>query len=164
MNPTWAKGYARKGAALHGQRRYVEAIDAYELGLKIEDSPALRKGLDEVKAAKGACLARLCLFRLCISPRTLVYAILRLYSGGRARRWSRGNGHRKNVQRPGHVGKARLQSTYRQAPRRRELHAKSVCVVCRPMVPRTLESLSCSSSSYNKIPNWHRPCSAAIHA
>ena len=55
MNPTWAKGYARKGAALHGQRRYVEAIDAYELGLKVEDSPALRKGLEEVKAAKGAC-------------------------------------------------------------------------------------------------------------
>ncbi|KAF8485366.1 chaperone [Russula ochroleuca] len=54
VNPTWAKGYARKGAALHGQRRYVEAIDAYELGLKIEDSPALRKGLDEVKAAKDA--------------------------------------------------------------------------------------------------------------
>lgn len=55
VNPTWAKGYARKGAALHGQRRYVEAIDAYELGLKIEDGPALRKGLEEVKAAKGAC-------------------------------------------------------------------------------------------------------------
>lgn len=55
VNPTWAKGYARKGAALHGQRLYAEAIDAYELGLKIEDSPALRKGLEEVKAAKGAC-------------------------------------------------------------------------------------------------------------
>jgi stress-induced-phosphoprotein 1 len=35
-------------------RRYVEAIEAYEAGLKIEDSPALRKGLEEVKAAKGA--------------------------------------------------------------------------------------------------------------
>jgi hypothetical protein len=54
VNPTWAKGYARKGAALHGQRRYVEAIETYETGLKIEDSPALRKGLEEVKAAKGA--------------------------------------------------------------------------------------------------------------
>lgn len=54
MNPAWAKGYARKGAALHGQRRYAEAIETYELGLKIEDSPAIRKGLDEVKAAKGA--------------------------------------------------------------------------------------------------------------
>lgn len=53
MNPTWAKGYARKGAALHGQRRYVEAIETYEAGLKIEDSPAIRKGYEEVKAAKG---------------------------------------------------------------------------------------------------------------
>ena len=53
MNPTWAKGYARKGAALHGQRRFVEAIETYEAGLKIEDGPAIRKGYEEVKAAKG---------------------------------------------------------------------------------------------------------------
>ncbi|KAH9017984.1 chaperone [Lactarius pseudohatsudake] len=53
VNPTWAKGYARKGAALHGQRRYVEAIETYEAGLKIEDSPAIRKGYEEVKAAKA---------------------------------------------------------------------------------------------------------------
>jgi tetratricopeptide (TPR) repeat protein len=54
VNPSWAKGYARKGAALHGQRRYVEAIETYEAGLKIEDSPAIRKGYEEVKAAKSA--------------------------------------------------------------------------------------------------------------
>jgi stress-induced-phosphoprotein 1 len=54
VNPTWSKGHARKGAALHGMRRYVEAIEAYEVGLKIEDTPALRKGLEEVKSAKGA--------------------------------------------------------------------------------------------------------------
>ncbi|OJT13177.1 Heat shock protein sti1 -like protein [Trametes pubescens] len=54
VNPTWPKGYARKGAALHGQRRYDEAIEAYEAGLKIEDSPALRKGLKEVVDAKQA--------------------------------------------------------------------------------------------------------------
>ena len=53
VNPTWAKGYARKGAALHGQRRYVEAIETYEAGLKLEDNPILRKGYEEVKAAKG---------------------------------------------------------------------------------------------------------------
>ena len=53
MNPAWSKGYARKGAALHGQRRYDEAIAAYEEGLKLEDSPVLRKGLQEVKDAKG---------------------------------------------------------------------------------------------------------------
>ncbi|KAH7888080.1 chaperone [Phlebopus sp. FC_14] len=53
LNPTWGKGYARKGAALHGSRRYDEAIAAYEKGLEYEDSPALRKGLQEVKDAKG---------------------------------------------------------------------------------------------------------------
>ncbi len=53
VNPSWSKGYARKGAALHGERRYDEAIAAYEEGLKLEDSPALKKGLQEVKDAKG---------------------------------------------------------------------------------------------------------------
>lgn len=53
VNPTWAKGYARKGAALHGAKRYDEAIVAYEEGLKLEDSPAIRKGLKEVQDAKG---------------------------------------------------------------------------------------------------------------
>jgi stress-induced-phosphoprotein 1 len=53
LNSTWGKGYARKGAALHGARRYDEAILAYEEGLKHEDSPALRKGLEEVRSAKG---------------------------------------------------------------------------------------------------------------
>ncbi|CCM04028.1 uncharacterized protein FIBRA_06185 [Fibroporia radiculosa] len=54
INPTWSKGYARKGAALHGQRSYDQAIAAYEAGLKLEDSPALRKGLKEVQDAKAA--------------------------------------------------------------------------------------------------------------
>lgn len=54
INPAWSKGYARKGAALHGLRQYEEAILAYETGLKLEDSPALRKGLQEVKDAKAA--------------------------------------------------------------------------------------------------------------
>ncbi|KAH9950093.1 activator of Hsp70 and Hsp90 chaperone [Amylocystis lapponica] len=53
VNPAWSKGYARKGAALHGQRKYDEAVTAYEAGLKLEDSPALRKGLKEVQDAKG---------------------------------------------------------------------------------------------------------------
>jgi stress-induced-phosphoprotein 1 len=52
INPGWSKGYARKGAALHGLRRYDDAIAAYETGLKSEDSPALRKGLKEVQDAK----------------------------------------------------------------------------------------------------------------
>lgn len=53
LNQSWSKGYARKGAALHGARRYDEAVEAYEAGLTFEDSPALRKGLQEVKDAKG---------------------------------------------------------------------------------------------------------------
>ncbi|KAJ6567294.1 activator of Hsp70 and Hsp90 chaperone [Mycena vulgaris] len=53
VNPSWSKGYARKGAALHGARRYEDAIAAYEEGLKLEDSPALRKGLKEVQDAKA---------------------------------------------------------------------------------------------------------------
>ncbi|KAJ3743462.1 activator of Hsp70 and Hsp90 chaperone [Lentinula detonsa] len=53
LNSTWSKGYARKGAALHGSRSYDEAIAAYEAGLEIEDSAPLRKGLQEVKDAKG---------------------------------------------------------------------------------------------------------------
>lgn len=53
LKPSWGKGYARKGAALHGAKRFDDAIAAYEAGLKVEDSPALRKGLEEVKDAKG---------------------------------------------------------------------------------------------------------------
>ena len=41
------------GAALHGAGRWDEAIAAYEEGLKVEDSEPLRKGLKEVKEAKG---------------------------------------------------------------------------------------------------------------
>ncbi|KAG8893485.1 Hsp90 cochaperone, partial [Tulasnella sp. 403] len=54
LNPKWAKGYARKGAALHGARRWEDAIQAYEAGIAIEDSPALQKGLKEVKDAQQA--------------------------------------------------------------------------------------------------------------
>ncbi|KAL4075682.1 chaperone [Scleroderma citrinum] len=53
INPIWGKGYARKGAALHGLRSYDLAIAAYEEGIRYEDSPALRKGLQEVRDAKA---------------------------------------------------------------------------------------------------------------
>lgn len=53
LNPSWSKGYARKGAALHGVHRWDDAIAAYKAGLKLEDSPALKKGLKEVQEAKG---------------------------------------------------------------------------------------------------------------
>lgn len=54
LNPSWSKGYARKGAALHGARKFEEAIATYEEGLKVEDSPALKKGLQDVKEAKAS--------------------------------------------------------------------------------------------------------------
>ncbi|KAG6820167.1 hypothetical protein H0H93_004430 [Arthromyces matolae] len=54
LNPSWGKGWARKGAALHGARKYDEAIAAYEHGLAVEDSPVLRKGLQEVQDAKAS--------------------------------------------------------------------------------------------------------------
>ena len=48
----WAKGYGRKGAALHGMGRYAEAVKAYEDGLKIEPSLAmLTNGMAEADAA-----------------------------------------------------------------------------------------------------------------
>ena len=50
----------RKGAALHGGRKYDEAIAAYEAGLKIEESPALKKGLQEVQQAKGLSSSLVC--------------------------------------------------------------------------------------------------------
>lgn len=56
-NPTWSKGYARKGAALHGAKRWDEAIKAYEEGIKLEGdnpTPALIKGLKEVQDAKSS--------------------------------------------------------------------------------------------------------------
>ena len=31
----WPRGYSRKGAALHALKRYDEAIEAYEEGLKV---------------------------------------------------------------------------------------------------------------------------------
>ncbi|KAF5363317.1 hypothetical protein D9756_000587 [Leucocoprinus leucothites] len=54
VNPSWAKGYLRKGAALHGLRRFDEAVEAFEAGLKLEDTPAMRKGLQEVKDAQAS--------------------------------------------------------------------------------------------------------------
>ncbi|SPO27171.1 probable STI1 - Hsp90 cochaperone [Ustilago trichophora] len=51
-NPSFAKGYGRKGAALHGARKLEDAVDAYETGLKIAPEDAgLKKGLTDVKRA-----------------------------------------------------------------------------------------------------------------
>ena len=44
--PSWAKGYARLGAALHGLHRLDDAVRAYESGLKLDPtSAALSDGL-----------------------------------------------------------------------------------------------------------------------
>lgn len=46
----WAKGYGRKGAALHGLGDLEEAAKAYEEGLKIDPANALlKKGLEDVE-------------------------------------------------------------------------------------------------------------------
>ncbi|WWC89605.1 uncharacterized protein L201_004530 [Kwoniella dendrophila CBS 6074] len=50
--PSFSKGYARKGAALHGSRQYPEAVMAYEEGLQVDStSDVLKKGLADVKRA-----------------------------------------------------------------------------------------------------------------
>lgn len=49
--PDWPKGYGRKGAALHAQKKYADAIKAYEAGLVVAPGDAsLEKGLAEVRA------------------------------------------------------------------------------------------------------------------
>ncbi|WRT66082.1 uncharacterized protein IL334_003035 [Kwoniella shivajii] len=48
--PSFSKGYARKGAALHGLRQYPEAVMAYEEGLQSDpNSDVLKKGMADVK-------------------------------------------------------------------------------------------------------------------
>lgn len=55
LDPTWAKGYVRKGAALHGLFRLGDAIDAYEEGLKHDSSMvALSDGLNDALRRRKA--------------------------------------------------------------------------------------------------------------
>ena len=57
MNPTWPRGYQRKGSALFYLERVDEAINTYKEGLKVDPNNAdLQKDLKaaESKAAEGA--------------------------------------------------------------------------------------------------------------
>lgn len=52
LNPKFAKGYGRKGSALHGAHRYEDAVKAFEDGLKVAPEDAgLKKGLEAVQHA-----------------------------------------------------------------------------------------------------------------
>ena len=67
LNPDWAKGYFRKGAALFALARSHEAVMAYDQGLKVEpDSEDLKEGrklaaknapADEARAQREAAAA-----------------------------------------------------------------------------------------------------------
>lgn len=55
IKPDWAKGWGRKGAALHGLGDLLGANDAYEEGLKLDPNNAQNKaGLESVKRAMNA--------------------------------------------------------------------------------------------------------------
>ena len=53
LDPQFAKGYSRKGAALHALKRYNDSIAAYKQGLeKFPGDPGLTKGLEDVQREK----------------------------------------------------------------------------------------------------------------
>ena len=55
LNPQFAKGYSRKGAALHALKRYNDSISAYNEGVgKFPSDAGLKKGLEDVTREKDA--------------------------------------------------------------------------------------------------------------
>merc|ERR1740136_384776 len=55
LKPKFAKGYSRKGAALHELKRYNDSISAYEAGLvECPGDKGISSGLDSVKKQKDA--------------------------------------------------------------------------------------------------------------
>ena len=58
LKPDWAKGYSRKGAALHAMKKYDEALETYEAGLvKCPEDSGLKNGISEVKKVLSAASA-----------------------------------------------------------------------------------------------------------
>eukprot|EP01004_Peranema_trichophorum_P002409 NODE_1470_length_1939_cov_123.752203_g1247_i0.p1 GENE.NODE_1470_length_1939_cov_123.752203_g1247_i0~~NODE_1470_length_1939_cov_123.752203_g1247_i0.p1 ORF type:complete len:566 (+),score=122.81 NODE_1470_length_1939_cov_123.752203_g1247_i0:61-1758(+) len=54
IKPDWAKGYARKGAALHFKKDFKGAIEAYKKGLELDpNNDACKKGLAELQPRGG---------------------------------------------------------------------------------------------------------------
>jgi stress-induced-phosphoprotein 1 len=55
LKPEWAKGWGRKGAALHGVGNLVDAVDAFDHALSLEPTNAQAKsGLESVRRAIDA--------------------------------------------------------------------------------------------------------------
>ena len=55
LKPDWAKGWGRKGTALHGVNNLLDAVDAFEEALKLDPNNAQAKsGLDSVQRAVAA--------------------------------------------------------------------------------------------------------------
>jgi len=49
-DPNWARGYQRKGTALHNSRRFAEAVEAYKKGVLLEPgNAAMKKGLEDAE-------------------------------------------------------------------------------------------------------------------
>lgn len=52
LNPTWPKGYSRKGSALSYMQKYVEAFEVYQKGLEYDpNNAALQQGQAEIRNA-----------------------------------------------------------------------------------------------------------------
>lgn len=59
LNPTWSKGYSRKGSALSYMEKYVEAFEVYQKGLEIDpNNQALQQGQAEIRNAVLAQLMK----------------------------------------------------------------------------------------------------------
>lgn len=55
IKPDWVKGFVRRGAALHGMRRYPEAVEAYNAGIALDaTNSACLQGIKDVQMAESA--------------------------------------------------------------------------------------------------------------